>query len=193
MTPPRLIVITDGSRGTEATLLERVERALALARPTTVLVQLRDHQLPGRDRLALGRRLVALARRHGQRFGVNDRLDLARMLGADSVHLGEASVSLADARRLMPDAWITRAWHGGPEPEADALVLSPIFEPRHGRPALGVGALGGAKLPVYALGGVTAERAARARSAGAAGVAVVGAVLGDDDPTALCDALGILR
>ena len=193
MIAPRLIVISDFSLGPAATLLERIGCALGLARPGAVLLQLREHRLPARERLALGATLAALARRHGQLFAVNDRLDLARLLGADAVHLGEASVPTAEARRLMPEAFITRAWHGGPEPEADALVLSPIFEARHGRSALGVGALAGATRPVYALGGVTAEGAALSLAAGAAGVAVVGAVLGADDPSALCSALGILR
>ena len=198
MTPPRLIVVSDFTRGPAPALFERLERCLRAARPGSVLVQLREHGLGARDRLALGRSLVALARAHEQRFAVNDRLDLAVLLGADAVHLGESSVPSADARRLLPGAWLSRAWHApdAPTDGADALVLSPIFAPRHGRPALGVEALsrartGGALL--YALGGVGATNAARALESGAAGVAVVGAVLEEDDPSALLWALGIER
>jgi thiamine-phosphate pyrophosphorylase len=197
---PRLIAISDFSRGDAATRLARVERCLASARPGSVLLQLRDPELGARARLELGRRLVALARAHGQLFGVNDRLDLAVLLGADAVHLGEQSVDAADARRLLPHAFVSRAWHAleAPPPGADALLLAPIFEARHGRPALGVEALRLARarvgaLPLYALGGVTPERASQAMATSAHGVAVIGAVLDADDPKPLLAALGIRR
>ncbi|GMV17759.1 MAG: thiamine phosphate synthase [Polyangiaceae bacterium] len=200
MIAPRLIVITDFSRGDRGARLARIERCLALARPTSVLVQLRDPELGARARLELGRHLVALARAHGQSFAVNDRLDLAKLLGADAVHLGEASVDVADARRFLPGVWISRAWHSTDRaPEgADALLLSPIFEARHGRPALGAPSLRIARarigaLPLYALGGVTPERASTAMATSAQGVAVIGAVLDDDDPLPLLAALGIRR
>lgn len=197
MTAPRLIVVSDFTRGPEATLLGRIEGCLSRARPGSVLVQLREPDLATRARLALGRRLLEITRRHQQRFAVNDRLDLARLLQADAVHLGEGSVGVADARRLMPDAWISCAWHAKASPPegADALVLSPVFEARHGRPALGLDAIGSAAggPPIYALGGVTPEHAARAVEAGAAGVAVIGAVLDQDDPGPLLAALGMLR
>lgn len=197
MTAPRLIVISDWGRAPEPVLLERIDRCLGAAVPGSVALQLREHELGARARLSLGRRLRELTRRHRQVFSVNDRLDLARLLEADGVHLGDASVGAADARRLMPDAWLTRAWHvAGAIPEgADALVVSPVFEARHGRPALGLDPIAAARtaVPIYALGGVTAEGAASALAAGAAGVAVVGAVLDQDDPRGLLDALGILR
>jgi thiamine-phosphate pyrophosphorylase len=60
--------------------------------------------------------------------------------------------------------------------------------------ALGVGGLRGlceaaGSLPVYAIGGIDAARAAQARSAGAHGVAVVSALLEADDPEAAARAL----
>lgn len=200
MTPPRLIVISDFSRAARGAHLARLERCLASAAPGMVLVQLRDPELGARARLELGRALVALARAHGQRFAVNDRLDLAALLGADAVHLGDASLDASDVRRLLPGVWISRAWHRPHEParDVDALVLSPLFEARHGRPALGVEALRAARaqvgsLPLYALGGVTPERAAAALACGADGVAAIGAVLDTDDPLPLLAALGIRR
>lgn len=199
MIAPRLIVITDFSRGDRGARIARVERCLALARPASVLVQLRDPELGARARLELGRHLVALARAQGQSFAVNDRLDLAKLLGADAVHLGEGSVDAHEVRRLLPHAWVSRAWHGGTPPAgADALLLSPIFEARHGRTALGAPSLRLARarigaLPLYALGGVTPERASEAVATGAHGVAVIGAVLDGDDPLPLLGALGIRR
>jgi thiamine-phosphate pyrophosphorylase len=200
VTPPRLILISDLSRGPEALLRERIDRCLAAARPGTVLVSLREHALGARARLALGRALLAAARAHGQRFGVNDRLDLARLLGADAVHLGERSVSVADARQLLPGAWISVASHDplDERPGADAVLLSPILAPRHGRAALGVEAVARARARfgdgvLYALGGVTPDTVPQVLSAGADGVAAIGAVLSVDDPAPLLLRLGILR
>lgn len=195
MTPPRLIVVTDFERFEEKAALGRIARLLALGRPGSVLVQLREHARPIRERLALGRELGAMARAAGQLFGVNDRIDLALAVRADALHLGERSVKPADARALTPSMWISRAGHDPTDlaPRgADAILLSPIFAERHGRPALGIEALAsptGAAL--YAFGGVTAENARACLLTGATGVAVVGAALGNDDPRPLLEALGI--
>jgi len=205
---PRLIVITDTALAPEPILLERLERALAAAQPDTVMVQLRDRELGARARLALGRRLVTLCRRHAQWFAVNDRLDLAVLLGADGVHLGEGGVEVADARVLLgASAWISCARHapgGVAIPGADAVLLSPIAAPRKGNPALGIPALQSAHAALastaprdrpllYALGGIDASNAAACLSHGADGVAVIGAILDGRDPAGLLDALGILR
>jgi thiamine-phosphate pyrophosphorylase len=193
---PRLIVMSDFSRGDEPVLFARIERALALARAGSVLVVLRDHELSARRRMALGMRLREIAHGSGQHFGVADRADLALALGADALHLGEASVPTADARRLMGEGvFLSRACHDPAQPprDADAVVLAPILAPRHGRPALGLRALGactGAYL--VALGGIDADSARACLDAGADAIAVIGAVLDHDDPAPLVDALGLL-
>ena len=132
-------------------------------------------------------------------------MDLALLLEADAVHLGEGSVTASDARRLLgANMRISRAWHAASldgvdavsELHAvDALLVSPVLAPRKGRPALGLQPLGvlGEQLrardlacQLYALGGVSAENAAECLQAGAAGVAAIGAALGPD-------AAGLLR
>lgn len=205
---PRLIVITDTSVSAAPELIVRIERLLSSAAPGTVMVQLRDKPLEARERLEIGRRLVTDCRRLNQWFVVNDRLDLALLLEADGVHLGEGSVAPADARTILPDrAWISIACH---DPgavgtlDADAVLLSPIVAARKGRAALGFDGLRSARrelasgvgntMPVlYALGGVDADCARECLAAGADGVAVIGAVLDGRDPLPLLDALGIAR
>lgn len=202
---PRLIAITDTRRATPAELEARAEALLACAIPGSVLVQLRDPELTTRERLALGRRLRALAARYEQAFAVNDRLDLAVVLKADAIHLGEQSVSTSDARRVLGAAWISRACHeisALAALDADAALLSPVLAERKGAPALGLAALGAAaqraktgvrpKL-LYALGGVTADSARACLEAGADGVAAIGAAFATEDPIPLLDALGIRR
>ena len=160
----RLIAITDVERFGVTETLVRTEHLLALCRPGTVAIQLRDHHLPLRQRLALGRELRRLTSDQEQALFVNDRLDLAVLLGADGVHLGERSVRLEDARlafggglegaRLAfgagaeslqgraPSFWSCsahelKALEAGPS----AWLLSPILAERKGRAPLGLEAL----------------------------------------------------
>jgi thiamine-phosphate pyrophosphorylase len=207
---PRLIAITDLSVAPERELVRRLKRLAKLAEPGSVALLLRDHAASGFQRLRFGEALREGAWREQQQLWVADRLDLALLLGADVLHLGEGSVSARVARTMLGPAnriRISRAWHTptlSNEQElecVDALLLSPLLAPRKGRLALGVGALGvlGEQLrarhtaspQVYALGGVTSDNAASCLAAGATGVAAIGAALAED-PVALLSALGIL-
>lgn len=71
-------------------------------------------------------------------------------------------------------------------------TLSPIFaspsKPGYG-PALTPAALAGLPLPTWALGGVTAANAGACVAAGAAGVAVMGAIMRASDPAAATTAI----
>lgn len=201
--PPRLIVITDLSvAGSEAALLRRIGTLAARAAPGTVVVQLRDTCRPARERLAIGRELRRITLQTGQWLAVNDRLDLAVLLEAEWVHLGERSVSVADARSLMGGkVRISRACHDPSRANsgADAILLSPVIAARKGRDALGPAALArarsavGAASWVYALGGVSAATAESCLAAGADGVAVIGAALDGSAPEPLLEALKIRR
>jgi thiamine-phosphate pyrophosphorylase len=200
---PLLIAISDVGALCAAATLERFTRVGRAARPGSVVFQLRDNALAVRERLAFGAAMASVARATNQWFVVNDRLDLAALLGADGVHLGESGVDTADARRLLgARALVSRACH---EPsrvgsiDADAVLLSPILDERKGRAALGHDALGEARRSLgdrrallVALGGVSADAARSCLEAGADGVAAIGAVL-LGDPLALVRALAIER
>jgi thiamine-phosphate pyrophosphorylase len=202
---PRLVAISDRKTASAETTLARFAELGRLARPDSVVFQLRDLELPARERLSFGRAVRAVARDTAQRFVVNDRVDLALLLEADGVHLGEASIATNDARRLLGErALVSRACHDPlafPTVEADLVLLSPIFEARKGRPALGLPALraasvarAGSRRPgLFALGGIAASSAEACLEAGADGVAVIGAVLGQSNLEALVRALGIAR
>jgi thiamine-phosphate pyrophosphorylase len=205
---PRLVAITDLSQLDPVTLLARLRRLSEAARPSTLALLLRDHASSGRQRLRLGRELADIARKSGQSLWVADRIDLALLLEADGLHLGEASVDATTARRLWPaERWLSRAWHAAAASPAieletvDALVVSPLLAERKGRPALGLRqwealrdalAASGRAPALYALGGVSPENAAACLAAGAAGVAAIGAALAAE-PSALLNALGIAR
>lgn len=162
------------------------------------LVQYRAKGPLTRRMVADARALADLAHRHGAHLLVNDRADLARMAGADGVHVGQEDPSVADVRRVLgPDAWVGVSAHSPAEARAaeakgaDYLGFGNVFGTRTkadaGAPR-GVEALAAvcaaARVPVYAIGGVEAGNLDRVIAAGAAGGAVVSAVLGADAPGA---------
>ncbi|HKE10937.1 MAG TPA: thiamine phosphate synthase [Myxococcota bacterium] len=172
-------------------LLELSQRVARAAR--------RGAQAPGRSaapvRVMVNRRSdVALALGPGTDVLPEDRID--------GVHLGFDGVGPTEARRLLgPAAWIGASCHTAPEVRAaceagaNYLQLAPIFPPNSkaargptlGLPALAAGAACG--LPVLAQGGIHAENAREVLAAGAAGVAVTGAIFMAADPGKAAGAL----
>jgi thiamine-phosphate pyrophosphorylase len=196
-----LIVFTDTTRAPIASMLERFGALAERAEPGQVLFTLRDYALPVRERWRLGEQLAELTARTRQQLGVAERADLARALRCSAFHLPQSGLRAADARAYLgPQVLLSRGCHDPvcvASTELDAVLLSPIFEARKGRAALGVAALERARSAQperawYALGGVGAGNAAACLEAGAVGVAVIGAAL-SADPGPLLTALEILR
>jgi thiamine-phosphate diphosphorylase len=160
------------------------------------LVQYRAKGPLTRGMVAEAKALADRAHGHGAHLVVNDRADLARMAGADGVHVGQDDLSVADARRAAgPGAWVGVSVHDPEEARAaeaagaDYLGFGNVFGTRTkadaGAPR-GTGALAAVcertALPVYAIGGVGADNLHAVKAAGAAGGAVISAVLGADSP-----------
>ncbi len=193
------MVVTDRRAAPGGELLGPLERALGGARPGTVLVQLREKDLGGRALFELARAALAVARRHGARLVVNDRLDVAMAAGADGVHLPEAGFSVAEVRRVAPGMLVGASVHS-PEAAraraaADVLVAGPVWE-TPGKLAIGVerlreivAAVTDIGPPVFAIGGIDVARADLALAAGAHGVAAIRAVISAADPAAEAAAL----
>jgi len=160
-------------------------------------VQVRERELDDAALAELCAGVTEAAREGARRSGrpvrvvINRRSDLALAVGADGVHLGFDAVAPGDARRLLGEqAWIGVSCHEPAEVAAaegaSYAHLAPIFAPLS-KPAtrapLGTGALSAARgsRPVLAQGGITPENAAECIAAGAAGVAVTGALLQAED------------
>ena len=195
-----LYLVTDRQRTAGRPLLEVVEAAL---QGGVDAVQLREKDLPAAALFALATHLRDLTRRYGARLLINDRIDIALAVGADGVHLPVDSFAPADARRLLgPDALIGVSTHSVEQARAaaaggaDFIVFGPVFDTplkrAFGTP-LGLDALahvtGAVRVPVLAIGGLTADRVASVRQRGAHGVAVVAAILAADDPRMAAAAL----
>ncbi|GAA1129440.1 thiamine phosphate synthase [Nocardioides aquiterrae] len=151
-----------------------------------------------RDKHTTTRGLIALARAVREAVGgavvtVDDRVDVALAADADGVHLGADDLPVRAARRMAPHLLIgttcrtpdavTAACADG----ADYVGFGPVFGSgsKAGLPEpLGVAAVAAAAgvLPLVAIGGINAGRAARVRAAGAHGVAVIGSIWRSPDP-----------
>ncbi|MEN8181225.1 MAG: thiamine phosphate synthase [Myxococcota bacterium] len=179
-------------------LAEAVEAAVSAG---VGWVQLRERDLDGAALLALAEEVKQAAAAGARARGgevkllVNRRIDVALALPADGVHLGFDAMPPHAARELLgAEALLGLATHSPAEARCaahwglDYLLLAPIFEPFSkpgGRRPLGTSALSEASqgvLPVLAQGGIDPPRAASACGAGAAGVAVTGAILQAADP-----------
>jgi thiamine-phosphate pyrophosphorylase len=180
-----LTVPTDERR--EA-LLEKIAQA---ARAGVPWIQIREKDLSGRALAELvGEALGRVTA--GCRILVNDRLDVACALGAGGVHLGEGSLSVADARRLLrgrsqaKDFLVGASTHSleaafsAEKAGADYVIFGPVYatpsKAPYG-PAQGIERLTEVcrtvSLPVLAIGGITVENARACLEAGAAGIAAI--------------------
>jgi len=183
---PRLVYITDGARGTAGRPLAEVAAAAFDGGIDALLV--RERGLPGAE---LARTIDALSglRARGLRVLVSRRLDVARALALDGVHLAADAVPVAEARSwLGPDPWLGYSAHSAEEAKtvaasgANYVTLSPVY-PTDSKPgARGRGvewlreSLVGLSIPALALGGVTPERTHEILKAGAWGVAAISAI-----------------
>jgi thiamine-phosphate pyrophosphorylase len=191
---PRLCYWTDGERGRAGR--DQVDVIERLARGGVELVVLRERDWSAKQWSDCAARLTKL-RAQGLRVLASRRLDLARALELDGVHLGAESVGVAEARAFLgPQACIGYSAHDPAEARraADAgasyVTLSPIFATasKPGAEARGCAWLAAARAqlstPVLALGGVTPARVAEVRAAGAWGVVAVSALGAAPDPEA---------
>jgi len=191
----RLYLVTDRRATRGRPLAAVLDACLGAGLPA---VQLRERDLPAGELFRLATDLRALTARHGARLLINDRADVALAVGADGVHLPGAGLPPAVARRLLgPAGLLGVSTHSADEADAataagaDFVVFGPVYETPSKRPygpPKGLDGLAAAcrrsRLPVLAIGGVTAPRVAEARASGAAGVAVIRALLEAEDPAA---------
>ncbi|MDQ1913123.1 thiamine phosphate synthase [Paenibacillus sp. GD4] len=182
----QVYLVMDVSQG--AASVKLAEDAIAGG---VTMIQLREKKAKMSEVLAWGKELRELCRREQIPFVVNDRIDLALLLDADGVHVGQDDIPGLEARKLLgPDRIVGIS--AGTMEEAEIAMAQ-------GADYLGVGAIystltkGDAGLPIgtdlitriqerwsdiplVGIGGITADNAVPVIAAGADGVAVVSAI-----------------
>lgn len=196
MIPPerlRLLVVTDARLAGERGVAAVVAAALEAGAPA---IQLRDKERGAGEVLPLAQRLRTMTRDRDALFFVNDRLDLALAAEADGVHLGPRDLPVAEVRRSAPPDFLIGYSTDDPDEarraEADGAdylgcgTVWPTSSKEDAGQVIGPDGLrrvaAAVSIPVVAIGGVTPHRARELVGTGAAGVAVIGAVMAAPDP-----------
>ncbi|HSG48262.1 MAG TPA: thiamine phosphate synthase [Longimicrobiales bacterium] len=184
MTLPPLHLVTDDAVLARDDFRHTAAEALGAGGASLVL-HLRAPHTDGRTLYRLAAELLPAADASGARLLVNDRVDVAACVGAHGVQLGQRSLPVAVARELLgPGGLVGVSVHSAAEAREaaapDFLLVGTLFEtPSHpGRPGAGTGllhavAVAARGIPLVGIGGVTPERLAGLRAAGAHGFAVL--------------------
>ncbi len=188
---PPLLLVTD-RRQARVPLTEVVRSALVGG---CRWVSVREKDLPDDEQITLVRMLLPMAHRHGARLTLHGDAALAQTAGADGVHLPSGSDPAAARALLGPDKLVGVSIHTATEAEAiapgtaDYAIAGPAYETAS-KPGYGpeIGRKGLADLarasgvPLVAIGGLNATRAAEVLAAGVAGIAVMGSIMRAPNP-----------
>lgn len=172
------------------------ERTRQLLAGGVRVLQLRAKGCPLAEVVQLAGVMMPLCREAGAIFVLNDYPELAAALGADAVHVGQDAGPLHEVRRIVgPGMLIGRSTHSVQQAEqaraegADYIGFGPLFPTatKPGRPAVGlehireVQQLAG-DMPVFCIGGVSADTLPQVLAAGARRVVVVSYLLQHAQP-----------
>ena len=190
---PRLYPIIDSAllaaRGIEPTHMARV-----LVEAGVGIAQFRHKTVYTRDTFAEAEEVGGVLRDAGIPYIIDDRADIAMMVGADGVHVGQDDLTPTDVRRIVgPSMCIGYSTHneeqlrrGDSEP-VDYLAIGPIFctaSKQNPDPIVGLEELSRIRAltskPLVAIGGITRANAPQVLDAGADSVAVISDLLADD-------------
>lgn len=190
----------------DAALLKTSELSFAemMAESGVELLQYRNKRATSRELFeasqSISARLSRLSQlgRYEPRFIVNDRADIALLVNAQGVHVGQEDLSVEDARNVVgQDRWVGVSTHSleqldaADKTSADYIAFGPIFPTQSKEnpdPVVGLELLREARKhtrkPLVAIGGITLERAAETFRAGADSLAVVRDLMASENPVA---------
>lgn len=164
-------------------------------------IQLRMKDVSDEEVRPVAETLLEECRRHGAVMIIDDRVALAKEIGADGVHLGHDDVSIAEARAMLGGKYIIggtantledvmRIYEGGGDYvgcgpyrfTTTKKKLSPVLGTDGYRRILGGMKAYGIELPVVAIGGIELDDVAILKNTGVAGIAISGAVIRSVSP-----------
>jgi len=169
----------------------------------TSVVQLRDKDASTREMIELGQKLRTVTERKGVPLLVNDRVDVALAIKADGVHVGQDDMPVGMVRKLVGADMIIGMSAGTVEEAvqaesdgADYLGVGAVYATSSKSDAgdpIGTQALkaivDSVSIPVVAIGGINGKNAHECITQGAAGVAVISAIVSADDSSGASSSL----
>jgi thiamine-phosphate pyrophosphorylase len=178
-----LYLVTDRRWLGEKTLWDAVEEAIDGG---ATLVQLREKKISSKEYFELAQRVKEVTDRHGIPLIINDRIDIALAIDADGVHLGPEDLPVPIARTLLGDGKIIGSSAASVAEArlfqaqgADYLGVGAVFPTatKRGTEKIGLDDLREIKAAVY----IKAENAQPVMETGVDGVAVVSAIMDQED------------
>ena len=171
---------------TKPTLSYR-EIARIAVRNNIKYLQLREKHLTDREILNVSKEILEITKGTPTKYIINDRTDLARIAGADGVHLGQDDISLADAKTILgKDKIVGLSSHSTQQAEIaiaqnpDYIGFGPIYPtPTKVIPDPPVGLdkiekiVGMTDIPVVAIGGIDDTNAEKIIYKGAKNICLV--------------------
>jgi thiamine-phosphate pyrophosphorylase len=188
----KLYLCTDRRLSLGRPLIKTVEEAIAGG---VTMVQLREKDISSREFFHLALEILKVTRAHHIPLIINDRLDIALAAGAEGVHLGQDDLPCSEARRIGGrDLIIGVSAHTSAEAllaekdGADYLGAGAVFPTGSKADVsalIGVEGLKSiaeaVKIPVIGIGGIGPKNAGAVMKTGAAGIAVISAILSQPD------------
>lgn len=189
----KLYLVTNSDNfETEDAFLDAVASAL---QGGVEIIQLREKNMSAKKILEIGKKIKQLCLQYDTTFIVNDRIDIAALLEADGVHLGQDDLDVKSAREILgANAIIGISTHApeqaleAVENGADYIGVGPVFETptKEGRIPVGLEYVGWAskniEIPAFAIGGIDLENVETVVNAGLSRVAVVRSIINANSP-----------
>lgn len=187
-----LVTNSDGFENDDL-FLDAVAQALAGG---VDIIQLREKKANARRIIELGQKIRQLTSMYNALFIVNDRVDIAKIVNADGVHIGQDDIQIDYAKAILGDDKIIGISTHEPkqavkavENGADYIGVGPVFETptKPGRKSVGLEYVKWASenvidIPFYAIGGINQENVCEVIEAGAKNIAVVRAIINATSP-----------
>jgi thiamine-phosphate pyrophosphorylase len=191
LTVPKVYPIVDSTL-LQALGLDPVAVAGAMLEGGAAILQFRHKGAYSRDVFAQAEAIDALCRQANATFVINDRADIAALLGA-GLHLGQEDLPPALARKVHPYGSIGFSTHneaqfaaGSQDPDVDYLALGPVFatgSKENPDPVIGIAEwkriAAQKRHAVIAIGGITIDTAPEVYAAGADSIALIRALIPD--------------
>jgi thiamine-phosphate pyrophosphorylase len=157
-------------------------------------IQLREKTISDDEFISLAGEIRDIITRSGTLLIINDRVNVAREVNADGVHLGQDDMSVSEARNIIGDEKIIGvSTHSiiqarqAQKEGADYIAIGPVFSTRTKdyEPSIGLEIIqeisGAINIPFIAIGAITLENLDEVLKAGASRIAVCSAIISSKD------------
>ena len=174
---------------------EFIDKIAQILQAGVKIIQYREKNKNAKDIIKTARSLRQLCSMYNALFIINDRVDIAKIVDADGVHLGQDDIPIYDARKILGDDKIIGISTHKPQDainaqiqKADYIGVGPVFKTpaKPNTEPVGLEYVKWVKeninIPFYAIGSIDKDNISDVIKAGAENVAVIRALMNADNP-----------